>query len=59
MGASNQRPIVVTRPDHQRLRLLVENARLRRRWEELHILALAEELEEAEVVGPGEVPPTS
>jgi regulator of nucleoside diphosphate kinase len=56
MGAKDQRPIVVTRPDHRRLRLLVDSARARRRWEELHLLALAEELDEAEVVEPGEVP---
>lgn len=56
MGGKDQRPIVVTRPDHRRLRLLVDSARARRRWEELHLLALAEELDEAEVVDPGEVP---
>jgi regulator of nucleoside diphosphate kinase len=57
MGARDQRPIVVTRPDHERLRLLIGTARLRRRWEELHLIALAEELEEAEVVEPERVPP--
>jgi regulator of nucleoside diphosphate kinase len=57
MGARDQRPIVVTRADHDRLRRLLESARVRRRWEELHLRALAEELEEAEVVDPGEVPP--
>jgi regulator of nucleoside diphosphate kinase len=57
MGARDQRPIVVTRPDHERLRLLIGTARLRRRWEELHLIALSEELEEAEVVEPERVPP--
>ena len=57
MGTRDQRPIVVTRPDHERLSRLVESARQRRRWEELHLRALAEELEEAEVVDPGMVPP--
>jgi regulator of nucleoside diphosphate kinase len=57
MGARDQRPIVVTRPDLERLRLLVESARSRRRWEEMHLAALAEELENAEVVEPDAVPP--
>lgn len=57
MGARDQRPIVVTRPDLERLKLLVETTRTRRRWEELHLLALAEELENAEVVDPEDVPP--
>jgi regulator of nucleoside diphosphate kinase len=57
MGARDQRPIVVTRPDHQRLRLLIETSRARRRWEEMHLLALADELESAEVVEPDAVPP--
>src|SRR5512139_1621331 len=57
MGARDQRPIIVTRPDHERLRLLVETARTRRRWEEMHLLALADELESAEVVEPDCVPP--
>ena len=57
MGARDQRPIVVTRPDHERLRLLIETARVRRRWEEMHLLALADELESAEVVEPDCVPP--
>ena len=57
MGARDQRPIVVTRRDHDRLRALIETARIRRRWEELHIIALAEELESAEVVEPEGVPP--
>jgi regulator of nucleoside diphosphate kinase len=57
MGARDQRPIVVTRPDLERLRLLVETARSRRRWEELHLAALAEELENADVVEPDAVPP--
>lgn len=56
MGARDQRPIVVTRTDRERLRLLLETTRARRRWEEVHLLALAEELESAEVVEPGEVP---
>lgn len=45
MGARDQRPIVVTRPDHERLRILTESARARKRWEEMHLLALADELE--------------
>ena len=57
MGAREERPIVVTRPDHERLRRLVETSRARRRWEELHLIALGEELENAEVVDPGSVPP--
>lgn len=57
MGTSEQRPIVVTRRDLERLRLLIETVRARRRWEELHIMALAEELENAEVVEPDQVPP--
>ena len=57
MGASVDRPMIVSRPDHERLRILAENARLRRRLEEIHLTALAEELEEAEVVDPERVPP--
>jgi len=57
MGTRDQRPIVLTRPDHERLRLLVETVRTRRRWEEIHLLALAEELESAEIVEPDSVPP--
>lgn len=57
MGARDQRPIVVTRPDLERLRRLVETARSRRRWEELHLAALADELENAEVVEPEAIPP--
>ena len=57
MGARDQRPIVVTRSDHERLSRLLESARLRRRWEELHLRALAEQLEEARIVDPGSVPP--
>ena len=57
MGARDQRPIVVTRADHERLSRLVETARNRRRWEEMHLAALAEELEDAEVVAPESVPP--
>jgi len=57
VGAREQRPIVVTRPDHERLSRLVETSRARRRWEELHLIALGEELENAEVVDPGSVPP--
>ena len=37
--------------------MLIETARARRRWEELHLVALAEELEDAEVVEPESVPP--
>jgi regulator of nucleoside diphosphate kinase len=57
MGSKDQRPIVVTRPDLERLRILIETARARRRWEEMHLLALADELESAEVVEPDCVPP--
>ena len=57
MPARDQRPIVVTRPDLERLRILLENVRARRRWEEMHLLALADELESAEVVEPDCVPP--
>jgi regulator of nucleoside diphosphate kinase len=57
MEARELRPIVVTRPDLVRLRSLVETARSRRRWEELHLLALADELDEAEIVEPECVPP--
>jgi len=57
MGARDQRPIVVTRSDHERLSRLLESARLRRRWEELHLRALAEQLGEARIVDPGSVPP--
>jgi regulator of nucleoside diphosphate kinase len=56
MGSLDQRPIVVTRLDLERLRRLVETVRARRRWEELHLMALAEELENAEVVEPDQVP---
>jgi regulator of nucleoside diphosphate kinase len=56
MGIRDQRPIVVTRTDHERLRLLLETSRARRRWEEVHLLALAEELENAEVVEADAVP---
>jgi regulator of nucleoside diphosphate kinase len=56
MGPREDRPIVVTRSDRERLNLLVETSRGRRRWEELHIRALAEELEGAEVVEPERVP---
>jgi regulator of nucleoside diphosphate kinase len=57
MRARDERPIVVTRPDHQRLSLLIETARARRRWEEMHLLALADELESADIVEPDSVPP--
>jgi len=57
MGARDQRPIVVTRKDRDRLRALIETARTRRRWEELHLIALADELESAEVVESEGVPP--
>ena len=57
MAARDQRPIVVTRKDRDRLRALIETARTRRRWEELHLIALADELESAEVVEPEGVPP--
>jgi regulator of nucleoside diphosphate kinase len=57
MAARDQHPIVVTRPDLERLRILIETARTRRRWEEMHLLALADELESAEVVEPDCVPP--
>jgi regulator of nucleoside diphosphate kinase len=57
MGARDVRPIVVTRPDLERLSRLVESTRARRRWEEMHVLALADELESAEVVEAERVPP--
>ena len=57
MGARGDRPIVVTRPDRERLNLLVATVRGRRRWEELHLRALAQELDGAEVVEPERVPP--
>jgi len=57
MSARDQHPIVVTRPDLERLRILIEAARARRKWEEMHLLALADELESAEVVEPDSVPP--
>jgi regulator of nucleoside diphosphate kinase len=57
MAARDRRPIVVTRPDLERLRILMETARARRSWEEMHLLALADELESAEVVEPDCVPP--
>ena len=57
MAARDQHPIVVTRPDLERLRMLIETVRTRRRWEEMHLLALADELESAEVVEPDRVPP--
>ena len=57
MAARDQRPIVVTRKDRDRLRALIETARTRRRWEELHLIALADELESAEVVESEGVPP--
>jgi regulator of nucleoside diphosphate kinase len=57
MGASVERTIIVTRPDHERLRRLVDTARLRHRLKERHLTALAEDLEEAEVVEPERVPP--
>ena len=56
MGVRDLRPIVVTRADHERLTRLLETTRARRRWEEVHLLALAEELDGAEVVEPGDVP---
>jgi regulator of nucleoside diphosphate kinase len=56
MAARGDRPIVVTRPDRERLDLLVAAVRGRRRWEELHLRALAEELDGAEVVEPERVP---
>jgi regulator of nucleoside diphosphate kinase len=57
MEAREPRPIVVTSEDLVRLRLLTETTRSRRRWEELHLLALADELASAEVVEPERVPP--
>jgi regulator of nucleoside diphosphate kinase len=57
MGARRDRPIVVTRPDKERLNLLVGTVGGRRRWEALHLSALADELESAEVVEPERVPP--
>jgi regulator of nucleoside diphosphate kinase len=57
MRGREDRPIVVTRPDRERLGHLVAAVRGRRRWEELHLRALAEELEGAEIVEPERVPP--
>ncbi len=57
MTARDDHPIVVTRPDLEGLRILLETTRTRRRWEEVHLLALADELESAEVVEPDCVPP--
>lgn len=50
------RPIVVTSQDLARLRSLLDSTLRRRRWEELHLRALAEELESAEVLEPEQVP---
>ncbi len=57
MKGREDRPIVVTRSDRERLGHLVATVRGRRRWEELHLRALAEELDSAEVVDPERVPP--
>ena len=57
MAGRDQRPIVVTRPDLDRVRRLIESTRGRRRWEEVHLMALAEELDDAQVVDPEGVPP--
>jgi len=57
MGARGDHPIVVTRPDRERLDRLVATVRAGRRWEAVHLLALAEELDGAEVVEPEHVPP--
>ena len=56
MGPKTGHSILVTRPDLTRLRLLLESPRLRRRWDEIHLLALAEELEDADVVEPERIP---
>jgi regulator of nucleoside diphosphate kinase len=57
MRASGQRPIVVTRADLERLRILTDPTRQSRRWEAAHLMKLAEELDDAEVVEPGEIAP--
>jgi regulator of nucleoside diphosphate kinase len=57
MARDTDRQIVVTSADLDRLQMLVESALLRRRWENLHLRALAQELDAAEVVEPEDVPP--
>lgn len=57
MKTSEQRSIVVTRPDLERLQMLTQTARESRRWETVHLMMLAEELENADVVEPEEVAP--
>ena len=56
MTREADRQIVVTSEDLERLQALVESARQRRRWEDLHLRALAQELDAADVVEPADVP---
>ncbi len=56
MAREADRQIVVTSADLERLQMLVESVRQRRRWEDLHLRALAQELDSAEVVEPEDVP---
>jgi regulator of nucleoside diphosphate kinase len=56
MAREADRQIVVTSTDMERLQLLIESARQRRRWEDLHLRALAQELDAADVVEPEDVP---
>lgn len=56
MTREADRQIVVTSEDLERLQILVESARQRRRWEDLHLRALAQELDTADVVEPADVP---
>jgi regulator of nucleoside diphosphate kinase len=48
--------IVITEPDYDRLRRLIESSRQFRHRDAEHLAALEEELERATVVQPGEVP---
>src|SRR5262245_21496884 len=57
MTSRDPHPIVVTRADLEKLRALIETPHARRRWEQMHLLALADELESAEVVDADAVPP--
>jgi regulator of nucleoside diphosphate kinase len=56
MAREIDRQIVVTSADLERLQGLVQSARLRQRWENLHLRALAQELDDADVVAPEDVP---
>jgi regulator of nucleoside diphosphate kinase len=54
MTLTAERPIIVTSRELERLRGLAHSSR--RRWEELHLRALAERLDDAEVLEPSQVP---